>query len=246
MAKFSVILAAAGQSSRFRDPHHKKPFALLEQKPVWLYSAEKFLARNDVRQLIMVLAQEDRDGFLSSFSANIAVLGIDLVNGGAQRHESVLNGMCAVRPECDFVAVHDAARPVLTDDMIEACFSAAVNSGAAIPAIPVTSTLKRSPDGRSVEATVERAGLYMAQTPQVFRRDWLESAYQQLGTLVPTDEAQVMEHAGHPVTIVEGSPMNIKITTRQDLRLAAACLKSLPAPKFDARPHPFADDNLWR
>lgn len=246
MPRFAVILAAAGQSSRFRDPNQKKPFVSLDQKPVWLHSAEKFLARSDVGQLIVVVSPSDREDFVSRFSANLAVLGIDLALGGTERHHSVANGMKLVRAEFDFVAVHDAARPCLTAELLESCFSAAVEHGAAIPAIPVSSAVKRSVEGKTVESTVDRKGLFLAQTPQAFRRDWLESAYQRLQDLQPVDEAQVLEQAGYPVAIVPGSPFNIKITTKADLKLASACLKALPVPKFDMRAHPFGDDHLWR
>ena len=83
-------------------------------------------------------------------------------------------------------------------------------------------------------------------TPQVFSKELLKSAYENLGENKPTDDAQVIEEAGHPVTIVDGSPLNIKITTKRDMSLAAACLEAMPKPKLDAPAHPFADDTLWR
>ncbi len=246
MSKFAVILVAAGQSSRFKDQFHKKQFAILDQKPVWLHSAEKFLARNDVGQLIVVIAPADREDFVSRFGANMAVLGFDVVDGGVNRHESVANGLAMVRAECKFVAVHDAARPCIVDELVENCFSKARETGAAIPAIPVDSTVKKSADGKRIDETMDRKGMYLAQTPQAFRRDVLEKAYASLGSFVPTDEAQAVERAGYPVSLVNGSPLNIKLTTRQDLKLASACLKAMPAPKFDAKPHPFSGDNFWR
>jgi 2-C-methyl-D-erythritol 4-phosphate cytidylyltransferase len=246
MTKFAVILVAAGQSSRFKDQFHKKQFAILDQKPVWLHSAEKFLARADVGQLIVVIAAEDRDDFVSRFGANMAVLGFDVVDGGENRHDSVANGLAKVDSQFQYVAVHDAARPCIVDEMVENCFSKAVETGAAIPVVPVDSTVKKSADGKTIDETMDRAGMYLAQTPQVFRRDVLEKAYASLGSFCPTDEAQAVERMGHPVALVKGSPLNIKLTTRQDLKLASACLKAMPAPRFDAKPHPFADDNLWR
>lgn len=246
MPKTAVILAAAGRSSRFRDPFHKKPFALLDQKPVWLYSTEKFLARSDVVQVIVVVSAEDKEDFFSRFGANVAVLGLDVTTGGEERHHSVAKGLERLQADVDFVAIHDAARPCLAEEMIEQCFSTAYQSGAAVPAIPVTSTLKSSSDGTRINATVDRSSLYLAQTPQVFRRDWLEQSYARLNGAQPTDEAQALELAGFPVSLVPGSPFNIKITHRADLKLASCCLKALPAPKLDARPHPFGDDAMWR
>jgi len=246
MSKFAVILVAAGQSSRFKDQFHKKQFAILDQRPVWLHSAEKFLARNDVGQLIVVIAAEDREDFFSRFGANIAVLGFDVVDGGIHRHESVANGLAKVGAEFKFVAVHDAARPCIVDELVENCFSKARETGAAIPAIPVDGTVKKSADGKRIDETVDRSGMYVAQTPQAFRRDVLEKAYASLGQFRPTDDAQAVERMGHPVAIVPGSPLNIKLTTRQDLKLASACIKAMPAPRLDAKPHPFSGDNLWR
>lgn len=246
MPDYSVILAAAGNSSRFKDDHYKKPFALLNQKAVWLHSADRFLKRRDVKQLIMVIAESDQDSFMSKFGANLAVLGIDVVLGGKERCDSIAKALKKVNSTADFVAIHDAARPCLPGDDIESVFQAAADSGAAILATPVTSTLKKSADGKLVESTVDRDRLWQALTPQVFKREIIVSAYENIGDAKPTDDAQLLEQQGHPVTIVDGSPLNIKITTRRDLALAAACLAAMPRPKFDAPIHPFADDTLWR
>ncbi|HMP79842.1 MAG TPA: 2-C-methyl-D-erythritol 4-phosphate cytidylyltransferase [Pirellulaceae bacterium] len=246
MPKFAVILAAAGQSSRFKDPHYKKPFITLNQKAVWLYSAEKFLNRSDVKQLILVIAKDDQEDFNSRFGANRVVLDFDVVLGGAERCQSIENGLKHVREECDFICIHDAARPCLADEWIDRVFEVGTKTGAAILATSIDSTIKRSRDGQRIDETVPRDGLWLAQTPQVFRRSLLLEAFAQRGNFLPTDEAQLLERCGHPVSIVPGSPLNIKITSKGDLTLAAACLKSLPAPKFDAPLHPFADDQLWR
>ncbi len=246
MPNFTVILAAAGKSSRFRDEHYRKPFAILKQKAVWLHSAEKFLKRSDVKQLIMVIAKADQDTFMSKFGANLAVWGIDVVIGGRERCHSIANALEHVDDSAEFVAIHDAARPCIQDDDIESVFNAAIQTKAAILASPVTSTLKRSSDGKKIDETVDRSSLWQALTPQVFDRQMLVSAYRQIGDFNPTDDAQLMERQGQPVTMVHGSPLNIKITTKRDLALAAACLQAVPAPRFDAPIHPFADDNLWR
>ncbi|MEZ6096733.1 MAG: 2-C-methyl-D-erythritol 4-phosphate cytidylyltransferase [Pirellulaceae bacterium] len=247
MPTFSVILAAAGASTRFNDPHYKKTFAHLNQKPVWLYSAEKFLARPDVKQLIVVISREDEEDFRARFAANVAVMGIDITFGGAERCHSIQNGLELVSAECDHVIIHDAARPCIADEWIEELFAVGARSGAAILATPVTSTLKRSQDGKQVDETVPRDGLWMAQTPQCFRVDLLRDAFARRSEdFLPTDESQLVEAMGYPVAMVTGSPLNIKITTKADLAFAAACLKALPTPRFDAPLHPFQDDNLWR
>jgi 2-C-methyl-D-erythritol 4-phosphate cytidylyltransferase len=246
MSKFAVILAAAGRSSRFNDPNHKKPFAFLKQKPVWLYSAELFQKRRDVKQVILVISPDDKEEFLARFGPNVAVMGIDVVLGGQQRSDSVENGLAKVDPDCDFVAIHDAARPCVGADMVESVFDAAKRSGAAMPAVPVHSTIKRSSDGKSVDETVDRTNLFLAQTPQAFNKQLLIEWFSNRGDQQPTDEAQLAEMNGHQVSIVAGSPLNIKITTQQDMRFAKACLDAMPAAKLDAPIHPFADDNLFR
>ncbi|MDG2013604.1 MAG: 2-C-methyl-D-erythritol 4-phosphate cytidylyltransferase [Pirellulaceae bacterium] len=245
MSKFSVILAAAGKSSRFRDKHYKKPFIRLDQKAVWLYSAERFLNRSDVCQLLLVIAPEDREEFHSLFGPNIAIMGVDVVEGGVERADSVGNALMKVSEDADFVVVHDAARPCLADEHIEAVFESAKAKGASILATPVTSTLKSGRDGKVVE-TISRADKWLAQTPQVYPKDVLIQAFENRGDFQPTDEAELLEQQGIPISLVEGSHLNIKITTKADLKLAKAILRSATPKKFDAPPHPFADGDLWR
>ncbi len=246
MSSFAVILPAAGKSSRFADQHYKKPFAPLENRAVWLHSADRFLNRPDVKQVLVVVAPEDLEDFHSRFGANIAVLGIDVVRGGNSRAQSVSNALAKVREDVEFVAVHDAARPCLASEWIDRVFAAAQKSGAAILAIPVAGTLKRVGSSHTITETVSREGLWEAQTPQVFRRELLLDAYRQRGDFEATDDAQLVERIGHPVQVVQGSPINMKITTKDDLRLAAHALKALPKPKTLGPLHPFADDDLWR
>ena len=245
MPRFAVVIPAAGQSSRFKDEHYKKPFANLDGRAVWLHSAEKFLNRKDVQQVIVVVADEDREFFNMKFSANAAILGIEVSPGGASRAESVERALARVKPDVEFVAVHDAARPCIADEWITRVFDAAEKSGAALLAIPVSGTLKRVGANHLVEETVSREGLWEAQTPQVFRRELLLEAYAKRGDFPATDDAQLVERIGHPVTIVPGSSINFKINTKQDLRLAEQALKILPKPKLEGFSHPFSDD-LWR
>jgi len=245
MAKFAVIMPAAGRSSRFKDKHYKKPFAPLAGRAVWLHSAERFLGRDDVLQLILVVAPEDREDFNFKFSSNVAILGIDVVEGGTERADSVAAALEKVKPEADFICVHDAARPCLVDPWIDKIFSTAEKTGAAIFAVPVAGTLKRVGSDGTIEGTVSRDRLWEAQTPQVFRRDLLLEAYAKREGFQGTDDAQLVERIGHPVTVVPGSPINLKITTKEDQRLAEQALKALPKPKIGPL-HPFADNDMWR
>jgi 2-C-methyl-D-erythritol 4-phosphate cytidylyltransferase len=246
VAKFAVILPAAGRSSRFKDKNYKKPFMPMANKAVWLYSAERFLSRDDVVQTILIISAEDRADFISKFGANIAILGIEVVDGGAERADSVEIALARVKPQADFVCVHDAARPCICDQWIDQIFSAAEQSDAAIFAIPVSGTLKRVGPNHQIEETVSRGGLWEAQTPQVFRRELLLEAYAKRQALQATDDAQLVERIGHKVTVVPGSPVNMKITAREDLRLAEQALRALPKPKILGGMNPFADDDKWR
>ena len=214
MPRFGVILAAAGQSSRFQDANYKKPFAPLAGRPVWLHSAEKFVDRDDVKQVVVVVSPEDRESFVEKFGANLAFMGITLAEGGAQRADSVRSGLEKLDPEIDMVAIHDAARPCIAAAWIDKVFAAGVRTGAAILAIPVVGTLKRvGPDGTITE-TVDRTGLWEAQTPQVFSRDAAHAGLRVAPRWArPTDEAQLVEAIGQQVTVVPGSPINLKITS---------------------------------
>ena len=144
----------------------------------------------------------------------------------------------------DFICVHDAARPCLCDAWINTIFAAAEKTDAAIFAVPLTGTIKRVGSDRKIEETIARDNLWEAQTPQVFRRQLLLDAYAQRDGFQATDEAQMVERFGHPVTVVPGSPINMKITTKEDQRLAEFSLKALPKPKLPGPLNPL--DDKWR
>ena len=246
MAKFAVILPAAGQSSRFKDKE-KKPFAVLDGRAVWLRCAELFVTRDDVLQTIIVVSKADQETFRRRYAANMAFMNVQIADGGAERFESVANALALVKPEAEFVAIHDAVRPCLTEEMVNAVFASAARTGAALLAVPVTDTLKRVNAQQEVQETVARQGLWLAQTPQVFRREWLLEAYANRGKVGKeiTDDTQLVEAAGHKVHVVEGSSTNVKITTKGDLFLAEAVLKSRPRPKPSGPIHPFAEEEMW-
>ena len=246
MPRFGVILAAAGQSSRFQDPNYKKPFAPLSGRPVWLHSVEKFIDRDDVGQVVVVVSPEDRQSFVEKFGANLAFMGITLAEGGAQRADSVRNGLEKLADDIDMVAIHDAARPCIAPAWIDRVCAAGVRTGAASLAVPVVATLKRVAPDHTIVETVDRTGLWEAQTPQVFSRALLQRAFAAGHDARATDEASLIERLGHPVTVVQGSSINIKITSREDLKLAEQALKALPAPKLGNPAHPFSDGDLWR
>ncbi len=229
MSQFAVILAAAGQSQRFNDPYYKKVFVPLSGRPLWMYAAEAFSNRQDVAQIIMVISPADRETFNEKFAGNLALLGAQVVLGGEHRADSVLNGLREVRADIPFVAIHDAARPCIAEAWIDAVFDKAKATGAAILATPCHATLKRVGADLAIESTVPRDQLWLAQTPQVFRTQLLRDAYaKHPHPNRATDEASLVEALGHRVHVVQGSPLNIKVTTKADLKFAELALKVLP------------------
>jgi 2-C-methyl-D-erythritol 4-phosphate cytidylyltransferase len=247
MPAFAVILPAAGRSSRFRDKE-KKPFTNLDGRAVWLRTVEHFVSRSDVAQCIIVVSPDDQEMFRRRYGANLAFMNVQIANGGAERFESVANALALVKPEVEFIAVHDAVRPCITEALINDVFAKAEKTGAAMLAVPVSDTLKQVDPNKQVKATMPRQGVWLAQTPQVFRRDWLQEVYDNRTRLGAnfTDDAQLMEAAGYAVHVVDGATTNIKITTKQDLFLADAILKSLPKPKPSGPVHPFAgEEEMW-
>ena len=226
MSRFAVILPAAGCSSRFEGFNQKKPFVLLRGISVWQRSVAPFQGRDDVAMILLVIAPSDRTEFISSFGRELD--GIQVISGGSSRAESIWNALAAVPDEIDFVAIHDAVRPLITGEAIGVVFQAAMETGAAIPALPVTSTVKEVSDDGRIAATVSRTRLRLTQTPQVFGRRLLQDAYRLVGDRLHefTDDASLVEVTGHPVAVVEGWQENIKITTAEDFRLAELLLRN--------------------
>lgn len=227
MAKVAVIIPAAGAGKRFGGDV-KKPFAQIDNRPIFIRSIELFLNRPDVCQTILTVAPEDYDVVKEKYAANIMFMGIKLVQGGVERRDSVRAALEHVADEADLICVHDAVRPCVLESWIDQVFAEAEKSGAAILGAPLSGTIKRVADSGVIDETVPRAGLYEAQTPQVFKRKVLLQAYADLpADFAPTDDAQVVERTGHPVAVVATDHRNIKITTPGDMALAQALLKDM-------------------
>jgi len=245
MATFGVILVAAGKSSRFND-EVKKPYADIDGRAVWLRAADLFINRKDVIQTILVIAEEDEENVRRRYGPNMAFMNVILTLGGTTRSDSVTNGLAKLQPDIQYVAIHDAVRPCATPEMIDKVFSTGQETGAAILAAPIVDTLKRDAGNTCIESTMAREHLWLAQTPQVFFFFFIEKAYasrKKESNL--TDDAQLVEMLGVPVSLVTSDASNIKITTKSDLYLADAILKSRPKPKSRAF-HPFAEEDMWK
>ena len=151
MGKFAVVLPAAGRSSRFKDEYYKKPLRALGRQGGMAAFGRAILATQRRRAgADRRCRADDRESFNFKFGSNVAILGIDVVQGGAERSDSVAAALARVKPDAEFVCVHDAARPCLADAWIDNVFRAAEKCGAAILAVPVSATLKRVRDNREI------------------------------------------------------------------------------------------------
>ncbi len=239
MAKVSVIVPAAGAAKRFGKKQNKI-FQRLKGQPLFIRTLEAFTARHDVVQIQLVVSEANVEEMKRRFGGNLGLMGVKLVIGGDRRTQSVRNALTSIAEDADLICVHDAVRPCVSQLWIDAVFAQAEKTGAAILAYPVHGTLKKVSAGQTIEQTIPRTDLWEAQTPQVFRKDLLLGAYEK-DILSATDDAQLVEAAGHPVSIVMGDPRNIKITTPGDLALAGAVIGTVPKPKPKGPGHPFAE-----
>ena len=220
----TVVIVAAGRGERFGDG--AKVLAPAHGQPLLLWSLRAADAAACVGSIVVVAGPHTAQPIAELLAANKWRVPISIIEGGETRRQSVANGIAAVPDDCDVVLVHDAARPLVTAELFDRCASAAWEHGAAIVAARVTDTLKYVEHG-TIEHTVSRDQLWGAQTPQGFRRSTIVSAIER-ATHLPqpfTDEASLLEALGEPVTIVEGSPGNLKVTHREDLDAADALLK---------------------
>jgi 2-C-methyl-D-erythritol 4-phosphate cytidylyltransferase len=219
----TAIIVGAGQGTRFGAAN--KVLAPLTGRPVLAYSLDAAQNATTVAAIIVVASAHLLDDVLKlARSASWPKL-IAVIPGGNRRQDSVAAGLASVPSQTVLVAVHDAARPLVSPHHFDDCIAAAHQCGAAIVATPVSDTLKRV-NGTTIVETVPREALWAAQTPQCFRVDLLRRAFAHADALglTVTDEAAMVEALGHPVAIVPGSETNLKITRSTDLDLAAALL----------------------
>lgn len=223
MGDFAVILPAAGTSARF-GVDRDKLLEPLEGPSVIVRSAQAFLSRRDVLQIIIPTRRPD---LLAPELPRDERLSFCL--GGTCRAESVRSGLAMVNKKIEWVAVHDAARPLISQGLIDRTLEAAQKHGAAVPALPVTLTIKQAPGPLPaiVEKTIPRGNLWSMQTPQIMRRESLEKAFAQnvsnLQTI--TDDMQLIESIGEPVCLIAGEEKNLKLTSPLDLEIAKAILR---------------------
>lgn len=217
-----VIIVAGGTGSRTGNTELKQ-FRWVAGKPALLHSVQAFMARADVGIVVAVLPKAyaaDPPPWL--FQCDVERLLVSV--GGRERQESVWNGLEDMSDDINVVVVHDAARPLVTDETIERVIAAARAGTGAIAALPVVDTLKQVDENGAIVRTIDRAGLWRAQTPQAFPRELLERAHMDAkrAGVAATDDAALFERLGLPVVVVRGSERALKITEESDFNRAEA------------------------
>lgn len=243
--KLAVIIPAAGSSTRFG--FGDKLSQDLGGRPVLIRAVEAFTKREETVAILVAAPPDELDGFKDRYGAQLSFHGVTIIPGGRdERWQSVKNALDSIPEEATHVAVHDAARPNVTPELLDRVIDAAMVHDAVIPGIRVSSTLKRigdasvksakddaiadailgevdettgTPAAHFVLETVARENVVAVQTPQVFARQLLVTAYAQEDLGGATDDAMLVERLGEPVVVVEGDPRNIKVTTPDDLQL---------------------------
>ena len=224
----SILVVAAGRGARM-GADRNKVLLDLDGRPVLTHTIESLAIADVPSEIVVVTRPEERPEIeAATRRAGGSLPSLVFVPGGAERADSVRNGLEAISADTAVVMVHDAARPFVRPRLLVALAEHAAEHGAAIPALPVVDTLKRDADGLVLE-TVDRAGLSRAQTPQAFQVKLLRAALAAPTSAGATDDAAAVERIGHAVALVTGDPWNIKITTPEDLALARALLPSFLA-----------------
>ncbi len=229
--RLALILAAAGSSTRMGGGVHK-PLIQLRGLPVMCHTLKRFQGIRGLEQVVIVAHPEDLPEIEASYWPQLQDFGAtELVSGGNRRQDSVARGLRALQRGIEVVLIHDAVRPLVSRRAVEESISAAARHGAAIVAVPVADTLKRTRGGNAIE-TVPRGDLWVAQTPQTFQTTLIRRAFAEAekADIDCTDDAQLVERLGVQVKLVRGSWKNFKITTPEQLRMAEALLaRSEPA-----------------
>jgi 2-C-methyl-D-erythritol 4-phosphate cytidylyltransferase len=249
--KVVVIIPAAGLGTRMapmpvgakgklKKTPPAKQFTELGGTPILIHTLRKFAAVDAVSEIWIALRESEIAGFRARLESeardvlnkDVLKKKVELVVGGEHRQQSVENALNAVAATADdIVLVHDAVRPFVTREIIQEVIEAAQKYGAAIAGLPAVDTVKqveRTAEGALIKATIPRAGIVMAQTPQGFRYSVIKKAFDEASAdgFLGTDEASLVERSGHNVAVVMGAPRNIKITAPADMELAEFYLKS--------------------
>ena len=226
-ASVGVIVPAAGAGRRM-EAKTPKPFLALGGQPLVAHALRALQESPLVRWIVLVVQPQNRHMAEQLLARCRITKALPPCDGGRSRAESVAKGFAALPPEAAWVLVHDAARPCLDRRLIKRSVDAAKRHGAVACGLPATLTVKAADETCDVRLTLDRSHLWFVQTPQVFRRDWFAEALARAGHRLDQfpDDVAILEAAGFPVRMVPGNPLNVKVTTRDDLVLAEAILAS--------------------
>lgn len=221
-----AIVVAGGRSNRM-GPDVDKAFLSLGPKPVFIHALMAYEKCRDIDEVVLVVRKER----IESARCAVQMFGCNkvrtIVAGGSQRQASVCNGMAEMSDDVEIVVVHDGVRPCVTPALISSTIKSAKKYGSGVAAVKITDTVKEVPRGQIIAKTIDRTKLWRVQTPQSFKKDLLKKAFEFVNKkrLKVTDEASAVELISKTVRIVESSSSNIKITTPDDLVLAAALMR---------------------
>jgi 2-C-methyl-D-erythritol 4-phosphate cytidylyltransferase len=229
--KIEAIVPAAGLGLRLKSKT-AKPLLNLNGRPILFYSLEALSKNKSIKRIIIAIREEHRDSIRSALDTFGIRKKIDLAVGGDSRLKSVENCLKQIAPDTDYILIHDAARPFLSEGLLSRCIKEAKRNRAVICAVPVKATIKqisrptevRRANQIVVRKTLDRDELWEIQTPQVFKKDLLLEAYGRFRNTPATDDASLVEKLGVKVKVISGAYFNIKITTPEDLVFAKALL----------------------
>ena len=233
--RFAAVLPAGGLGKRMGG-NIPKQLMVLGGKPVYRYSLETFLSMDEIAEVVMAVPADWKDHFEKeifgeSTDKNLRELiraKMKIVVGGAERWQSVENGVNALTSNAEFVLVHDVARPFISKEIIRDVCETLVTKGSCLVAKPAVDTIKIAKDG-CVQQTIDRNTVWMAQTPQAASIDLLKKLYGRIAAeplnFTPTDEASILEYFGESVYIVKGNNLNDKLTTPEDFEIFASRAK---------------------
>ena len=218
-ASIAAIIPAAGKGKRFKSDIPKQ-FVEIKGKPILIWTIEALAKSKLIDRFFVVLPKDNFENWkelLEKFVSNLNI-HISFVKGGSERWESVWNGLLSLPEECQWVVIHDGARPLVSTEVLKNVMAKAREVKAAICAYPSTDTVKNVKRDKICK-TLDRTTIWLAQTPQIFWKDLILEAYREALSLnkYGTDDASFVEMIGYPVYVVEGDKKNIKITTKDDL-----------------------------
>lgn len=221
MSNRSVIITAGGIGRRMQSSLPKQ-FMLVNDKPVLMYTLERFYHFDPKAQLVLTLPSDWLnywEGLMAEYDFHVPHR---IVEGGKERYDSIKNALDVCRGEV--IAVHDGVRPLVSEDTLKTCFRAVINEDAVIPTIPLSESIRQKMEEDDTKA-VKRSDYLIVQTPQCFKREALLKAYKQPFHEGITDDASLVEEVGYKIYTVSGNDENIKITTQSDLKYAELFLK---------------------